>query len=201
MPKPHRLTPLFVAAACLCAACRSEPKAEPARAVPPPSTSPASVADAGRAFVVTLPDAGAVVAPTDGGFSELAGMWHGKMTAPAASPAPGGGNGIRDREVMMRIGPEGVVGIAIRPFKAADSFARMGASAMCTIDGTIGKRGEKTVFIEHQSRCRAQIAYPRELGLKLKEPCALSVVSLDKGGGEGEVFALRRRGCKTDGDL
>jgi hypothetical protein len=192
MPKPPQSMLLLVAAASLSGACRSEPQAKQTTATAPPSASPA--ADASRPFVVVLPDAGAAVtvAPRDGGFSDLAGMWRGKMIG-------AGDKGAQDRETMMRIGPDGVAGIAIRPFKAA-AIVRMGASAMCTIDGAIERHADRAVFVEHESRCRAQFAHPQKLGLMLKEPCVLSVVNLDKGGGEGEVFALRRRGCKTDAD-
>jgi hypothetical protein len=183
----------FAAAACLCAACRSKPKAEQIPAEVARAAAPAPIAPAASSAI----DAGVPAA-----FSALAGMWHGRMTynTSPSPPGPDDDNGIRGRAVSAKIYDGGSVSLAIQQFKTGPGFGQTGASSRCTIDGAIERRGEQLVFVERASACTGQFALARRTGLDILSTCQLRFTDLDKPAGAGALFTLRRQGCRAEHD-
>jgi hypothetical protein len=193
-----RATYFLAAAACLCAACRAEPKID--QTVPAPQAARLSPSPAPPAIA----DSGAVDAdgPVDAGLSALAGTWHGRMTYNTAPSPPGLGddNGIRGRAVSARIYDEGAISLAIQQYEVGAGFGQTGASSRCTIEGVIEKRGDRLVFAERLSRCQGQYALARRTGLDLQSPCLLRFTDLGKPAGAGALFTLKRQGCAAAQD-
>jgi hypothetical protein len=194
---------LIAAAACLGAACRSEPKVEQPAVAPPLTALPAAAnAIDASAAPAEVADAAATDAPANAEIAALAGMWRGRMTFNAApSPSPlNDDNGLRGRAVTARIDEDGAVGVAIQQHDLGVGFAPTGASSLCTIDGAIEKRRERLVFVGRASSCQGRYALARHTGLELLNPCQLRWTDLDKPAGAGALFTLKRRGCPSERD-
>lgn len=193
---------LIAAAACLGAACRSEPKVEQATVVPPLAPIPAATANDATTVSAEIADAAATDAPANADIAALVGTWRGQMTfntGPSASPL-NDDNGIRGRAITAKIDENGSVAMAIQQHDLGPGFAPTGASSLCTIDGAIEQRGERLVLVVRMSKCQGRYAVARHTGLDLLNPCQLRWTDLDKPAGAGALFTLRRRGCPAERD-
>jgi hypothetical protein len=195
---------LFAAAASLAASCKLNPSVERTGS----ETEPAAPPPAAKSVAAPEPPGPArgapddARAPADGGFSPLAGMWHGKIvhySSSARSPFDDDHLGAVSRVISAEIGPNGSVSLAVGKSTVPIGSNETGASSRCTIDGTIQARGSGWVFVESHSECTGHFALPGRNGLTLVQPCVLKWTNLDQRPAGGALFTLKRQGCRQTG--